>query len=158
MTARRFRLQLGRSIAVFKGTFASGGWLWYIGAVLLAAAIANTAKGEGILALASFVAGLLCLVAPVLRWQQRVELFEGGMVWQRLLGTVTVPREVITAVQQIEHRSRQGVRHELVVERRDGRSLSIVGIERMTQLREQLLSLGRPAAVATGWVPPGAAS
>jgi hypothetical protein len=159
----------------------AGGWLWYVGGVLLAASVAWIAKGvaalastpgialgslpdDAIAALGNaggcLVAGLLFLVVPVLRWRQSVEVFERGLVWRRWLGTVSLAAQDVHGVRLIHHRRRAGSYTEVVVERASGRRLSIAGVERPEQLANLIAAFAQPAAfpAAPGvgaWIPPG---
>jgi hypothetical protein len=40
--------QLGRSLSVHTGTFGAGGWLWYVGAILVLAGFSNLAQVAGL--------------------------------------------------------------------------------------------------------------
>jgi len=168
---------LGRSLSLHRGTFSSGGWLWYIGAVLLASGVLNLARAVGvsvpskggpsspmealILAAGSFVFGALLLIVPVLRWRQQVELFEGGFVWSRLISKVTVARSEVQGTELITHHSRSGTHVEVVVHLADGRELSMSGLSGADQLANMLTAYARPliqpamAATPGGWRPPG---
>ncbi len=166
---------LGRSIAVHRGTFSAGGWGWYIGGVLLLAAVVGPLRAvvaptpdqvrmgmEGVLAMAgvALVAGMLVLIVPVLRWRQQVELFEGGFVWTGLTGVRSVTGDQVRGVELIHHRSRRGTRTEVKVALADGRKMSISGVDRAEQLANIIGAFGRPAPVAAapapGWSAPGA--
>ena len=163
----------GRSLSLHKGTFASGGWLWYMGGILLLAGVANLAQVAGIyvpskgggagslgLAAAGFIIGTLILLVPLLRWRQQVELFERGFVWSRLLGTHRVRKEEIQQTQLITHHGRAASYVEVVVHLASGRELSIEGLEHAEQLANMLSAYGRPmiqpaqAAATRGWTPP----
>ena len=162
----------GRSLSLHKGTFASGGWLWYVGGILLAAGVANLAQVAGVtsgkggatgsvgMAGAAFAIGLLVLIAPVLRWRQQVELFEHGFVWRRLTGTRRVPKVEVRHTELITHRSRSGSYTEVVVHLSSGRELSMEGLDHSEQLANLLSAYGHPmsqpaqAATTSGWTPP----
>jgi len=164
----------GRSLSLHRGTFSSGGWLWYIGAVLLAAGVLNLAQAVGLsvptkgastgtlgMALGCFVGSFLLLIVPVTRWRQQVELFEGGFVWSRLTGKLTVPRNEVQGTQLITHHSRSGTHVEVVVQLASGRELSMSGLSQADQLANMLTAYARPpappvmAGTAGGWRPPG---
>jgi hypothetical protein len=159
-----------RLLAVHHGQFSAGGWWWYVGAVLLVAAVVNVASPAvglaepdawdsalGYAAL-SAVAGVLCLVAPVRRWRQRVEVFDDGFVWTRLLGTRRVRRDQVRGVRHIEHIGRAGRYTEVEVRLDGGRMLSIAGIGNAEQLANILAAFAQsPSAAAPaprGWTPP----
>ena len=168
----------GRSLSLHRGTFASGGWLWYIGAVLLAAGVFNLLHAAGVplptrtpiksapieslaMAAGSFVFGALLLIVPVLRWRQQVELFEGGFIWNRLISRVTVARSEVRGTELITHHSRSGSHVEVVVHLADGRELSLSGLSGADQLANMLTAYARPliqpamAAAPGAWRPPG---
>jgi hypothetical protein len=165
---------LGRSLSLHRGKFSSGGWLWYLGGLLLLGAIAQLAQlaglttptrgGEGSLgmAAASFAGGALLLLSPVLRWRQQVELFEGGFVWSRLTGQVAVRRSDVQRTEIITHHSRMGTHDEVIVHLAGGRELSMSGLSHAEQLANMLSASARPmsvparAATPGGWRPPGA--
>jgi hypothetical protein len=162
--------QLGRSISLHRGSFLSGGWAWYIGGILVLSAVVGIGKGlVGLVASdpsaggalgAGLLAGLigpLVLIIPVLRWQQSVEVLEGGIVWKRLYKTVTIAKDDIAKVDWIQHTSRNGTHHEIVVYKRSGGSAAIVGIGSPEQLVSFLRAWAggaAPAAAPTGWQPP----
>lgn len=153
-----------------RGTFGAGGWLWYIGGVFIASAVAQLVKlgsgasiGEGLaLAGGSAALGSLLLIAPIMRWRQSVELFEHGLVHNRLFGRVTVARADVRNVSVTRHHSRLGMHTEVVVELANGRELSIVGVDNAEQLGNMLAAFAAApvqnapamAAPAGGWRPP----
>jgi len=165
---------LGRSLSLHRGKFASSGcgWLWYFGGLLLLGGIVQLAEVVGLktpkpgetgslgLAAASFVGAALVLISPVLRWRQQVELFEGGFVWSRLTGQVAVRRSDVQRTQLITHRSRAGTHDEVVVHLAGGRELSMSGLSHADQLANLLAAFARPVAApampatAGGWRPP----
>lgn len=172
----------GRSLSRHAGTFGAGGWLWYLGGVAGAAGLFGVGRGvlgvAGVLTpvpgyspvetlvmgLISLVACPLLLIVPVMRWRQTLEIFEGGVVWTRLLGAQSWPRAQLRAVRHITHHSRQGTSYEVEVTLADGTVHGVVGIEQSDQaanLIHQVLQGPAPAAAAapasTGWRPPGAA-
>ena len=153
-----------RSIA---GRSARARWLWYIGAVLLLSGVVGVGRGAwslitvgeagylgtGIIAL--LIAPLL-LIVPILRWRQTVEVFERGLVHQRLLGTAIIRREEVRSVQWIRHTSRQGSHDEVDIALASGRSHSMVGIDAPEQLCNFVRAWTQaPVAQApVGWQPP----
>jgi hypothetical protein len=164
--------EYGRSLSVHRGTFGAGGWLWYIGGILIASAVAQLAKlgsaadaGEGLaMAGGAAVLGLLLLMVPIMRWRQRVEVFEHGLVWERLLGRVAVARAEVQKVGVTRHHSRMGTHSEVSIDLADGRQLSIVGVDGAEQLGNMLAAFAAAPAVvpaaavggyaAGGWRPP----
>jgi hypothetical protein len=168
------RLDGRRPLAAHHGQFSAGGWSWYVGGILLLAAVANLVNGNprgpagaasaaspasalGYAAL-SALAGILFLVMPVLRWRQRVDVFDDGFVWTRLLGTRSVRRDEVRGVRRIDHISRSVRYTEVEVQLDGGRTLSISGIENAEQLANMLVAFAQspsaPAAGARGWTPP----
>lgn len=117
-----------------------------------------------VMGLISLVACPLLLVVPVMRWRQALEIFEGGVVWTRLIGVTTWPRTQLRAVRHVTHRSRQGSSVEVEVTLADGTVHGVVGLEQSDQaanLIHQIIQGPAPMASAapasTGWRPPGAA-
>jgi hypothetical protein len=177
------RHDLGRGIAVHRGTFSAGGWAWYIGGILLLASVVGPIRAviaptpdqvqmglEEVLTMAAvaFVVGVLVLIVPVLRWRQEVELFENGFVWTSLTGTKSVTRDQVRGVQLTRYHSKMGTRSVVEVALADGRKLSISGVDQAEQLANVIGAFGRPApvaaaptpawsppAVGAGWRPPG---
>jgi hypothetical protein len=133
------------------------------------------AGGQGLLGgIAVLLVGPLILAIPLWRWKQSLEIFEGGFVWTRLTGVVTVMRDEIQSVEHITHESRQGSYVELLISLTNGKSRSIVGIEQPEQAASLLSShvpvttsaqasawqppVSRSNAPRAGWTPPGGAS
>jgi hypothetical protein len=166
--------QLGRSLSVHTGTFGAGGWLWYVGAILVLAGFANLAEVAGLtgkqsgptasvgVAAACFVIGVLVLIVPVLRWRQRVELFERGFVWQRLTGQRSFQRDDVRRAELVQHTSRSGTHMEVLVHQTDGSELSMSGLSHSDQLANLLRAYAQPSGqpggtkgvAANGWAPP----
>jgi hypothetical protein len=174
---------LGRSIAVHRGTFSAGGWFWYIGGVLLLAGVVGPIRavvaptpdqvqmGLGqvfVMAGAALVIGALVLIVPILRWRQQVELFENGFVWTSLMGMKSVTRDQVRGVQLTRYRSKMGIYEKVAVTLADGRKVSISGVDQAEQLANLIGASGRSAPVAAapaqgwpapavggGWRPPG---
>ncbi len=143
-------------ISSHAGLVSAGGWFWYVGGVLLLAAVAHLAKGAAPapghpadlgsavgLAAAAALAGVLVLVVPVLRWRQRVEVFDDGFVWTRLLGTRSVRRDEVRGVRRIEHIRRAGSYMEVEVQLEGGQKLSIAGVDGAEQLANTLAVFAR---------------
>ena len=166
--------RLGRSLSLHTGTFGAGGWLWYVGGILYLAGFANLAQIMGLTgkqsgppasigtAAACFVIGALVLIVPLLRWRQRVELFERGFLWQRLTGQTLVQRENVRSVELVQHTSRSGTHMEVLVHLADGGELSLSGLSNSEQLANMLRAyaqpVGQPGGTAGfapgGWTPP----
>ena len=92
--------RFGRAVGEHDGRFGAGGWLWYIGGVLVLAGVMNSAQGvmgffahapdalsKVGLGLGAGVAGALILLVAIVRWRQKVVVFERGLVHTRLIGT-----------------------------------------------------------------------
>jgi hypothetical protein len=157
---------LGRSIGKHRGTFAAGGWFWYLGGVLVLAGIVGltrinnpppgqTAGSIAMTALAGAVAGALCLLMPISRWRQSVEVFEHGFVWTHMLGARTVARADIAGVELLTKYTKMGSVTKVIVALRSGRRVTLTGLENPEQLSNFLRATPAPAAQA--WAPPGAA-
>jgi hypothetical protein len=144
---------LGRSYSLHQGTLGAGGWFWYLGAVLVASGVLGV--GRGVLAIAAhgdaspLSMGLVSLALvpavlamPVLRWRQSLELFEGGIVWRRLWGTRVITRSELGSVTHVQHYGRMGNYIELRLQLRDGRELSISGVDRADQAANLIAQLG----------------
>ncbi|HEY6722644.1 MAG TPA: hypothetical protein VI197_01395 [Polyangiaceae bacterium] len=168
----------GQRLSLHQGTFAAGGWLWYIGAILLLSGVLTLAQLAGVaspsqgaaasgsalgalgMAAACFIAGALLLIVPVLRWRQQVELFEGGFVWRRLTGQLAVPKHEVHSTELITHHSRSGTHVEVIVHLTSGRELSMSGLSQADQLANLITAYARPAPQAAlpvapgGWRPP----
>ncbi|MEO8902747.1 MAG: hypothetical protein ABI488_12010 [Polyangiaceae bacterium] len=169
-------MTLGRRVSLHRGSFAAGGWSWYLAGICLVAGVLGLVHGvagdsqqlvTGALALG---VGIVLLIMPVLRWKQSVEVFERGFVWTRLSGTVQVAREEIRNVTLITHRSRQGTRVEVKVDLTNGKTRSIVGVQQPEQLANLLRAApssspqdfapntvvaGAPGSPQQGWAPGG---
>jgi len=168
---------LGQSISKHRGTFGAGGLFWYLGGLaVLAGLIAlarvvspapgQTAAETAMTGLAALVVGALCLLMPVSRWRQSVEVFEHGFVWTHLLGARTVARADIAGVELLTSHTRMGSVTKVTVSLRSGKEITLAGLENAVQLANFLRSAPPPAvqpwappgaAPATAWTPPGAA-
>jgi hypothetical protein len=158
---------LGRSVSIHRGSFAAGGMMWYGGGIvalgsligLFQGLLGKGAPGQAAACAIGLPVSLAVVGWAYVRWKQVLEIFEGGFVWQRLIGTHTVTRDQIKEVTHVTHQSRRGTYIEVVVELTSGKSLSIVGVEDPGQAAH-LLAGSAPASVAsggTGWTPPGGA-
>jgi hypothetical protein len=159
---------LGRSLSVHRGRFAAGLYLWWGGGVCALGSVIGLFQallGKGVAGQAGFFAialpvSLGALAWAYMRWKQVLEIFEGGFVWQRLIGTHTVAREEIKGITHVTHQVRNETYIELVVELASGKRLSIVGVEQPDRAAELLAGPApKPApAGGTGWTPPGGAA
>lgn len=151
-------MDLGKRLSVHRGSFAAGGWLWYIALVCLLAATSGFA-GVGTAARQSFaerapasvgalVMGLAFLVVPLIRWRQTVAVFERGLVWSRLHGAVYVPAEQILDVSWLK-RTGRGSEDEIKLELTNGKRYSIVGVSEREQLVNFLRSWARLRGAAS---------
>ena len=143
-------MAMGQRVAVHRGTFGAGGWLWYLGGICLLSGVLGLIKAGGdsqklLTAVIALGVAPLLLIVPVLRWQQTVEVFEQGFVWKRLYGSVQVLRADVRNVTLITHHSRRGTYVEVKVELASGKSHSIVGVEQPEQLAN-LLRAAAPSA------------
>jgi hypothetical protein len=157
---------LGRSISKHRGTVAAGGWFWYVGGVLVLAGVVGlarlgspppgqTAAEVGTTGLAGLVAGALCLLMPISRWRQCVEVFERGFVWTHLFGARTVTRTDIAGVELLTKHTRMGSVTKVIATLRSGQRITLAGLEDPAQLSNFLRAA--PAPNVQAWVPPGAA-
>jgi hypothetical protein len=168
---------MGNKLGTHRSSFAGIGWTIYVGAILLLAAPANLfgmgSQGKvspfserlGMAGIC-LVLGALLLLPALMRLKQVVEVFERGLVWQRLLGTKTINSADVQSVKHIQHTGRNGNYEEIELELKDGTSYSINGIKEADQLVAYIRAWGRAAAApvgapayaapaAGGWRPPG---
>ncbi len=163
---------LGARLSTHRGSFAAGGWAWYVGAVLLLASVSWLVRfvealgaPEGawleplVTAGACVLFGALILLAPALRLAQSVDVFERGLVHRRPWGERTVRSDEASSVQHTLHRGRGGSYDEVEIALRDGSTLALTGLANS----EQLVAFVRawtagppPAARAGGYSPPEA--
>ena len=128
----------GRALSVHKGMVSAGGWLWYIGGILVLSFAGNLYKGDMWLALGSLIFGILLLISPLLRWRQSMELFENGFVLKRLTGTRSVSRDEIAFAKLTSHYSRIGHSVEVEIGLKNGAAFSVVGMSDSEQLYNTL--------------------
>lgn len=172
---------MGAQLSEHRGKFFAGGpALWYVGAMLLAAAGFSLVSGisdiqSGALTIGDVLTttalagglGTVILIVPVLRWRQTATCYEGGIVWKRLIGTKTIPRAHLVGVQLIFHRGRSGNFDEVDLKTKDG-YVSIKGIAEAELLANHIRAwlaqsasaeagAPPPASPAGGWTPPGQA-
>lgn len=163
-------VEMGNKLGTHRSSFAGIGWTIYLGGILLLAAPANLfGMGNGKVSPLSerlgtaaicLVIGALMLLPALMRLKQVVEVFERGLVWQRLLGTRTINAADVKSVKHILHTGKNGNYDEVELNLQDGKSYSINGIKEAEQLvayiRAWSLAPAAPGAVA-GWAPPGQA-
>lgn len=137
----------------------AGGFLWYVGGLLIISGIISVPKGNIGMGLVTVLIGLGCLVVPVLRWKQTLEFDDQGFTWTRLIGVQKVSRAEVKKVTLIRHHARMGYYDEVKVELVDGRELSIAGVERADEAANLIHAMtARDVAPteSTGWKAPGA--
>jgi hypothetical protein len=159
---------LGRSLSVHRGRFGAGLYLWWGGGVCALGSVIGLFQallGKGVAGQAGFSAialpvSLGALAWAYMRWKQVLEIFEGGFVWQRLIGTHTVTRDQIKEITHMTHRIGNESYVELIVDLVGGKRLGIVGIEEPGRAGELLAGPAPQPAPAggTGWTPPGASA
>ncbi|HET6585345.1 MAG TPA: hypothetical protein VFG69_17925 [Nannocystaceae bacterium] len=152
--------QFGRSIATHRGTFAAGGWLWYVGAILIASGVAPLVAGQLPLAqglgtaLAGVGIGALLVLGAAMRWRQTLVLHERGFELTRLLRrTVTVGATEVASVEHWTRRSAGGVEAAVLVHLRSGRTIEMSRLERSDQIVAVVRSWTTPAAPPVSWQP-----
>ena len=140
--------QFGRAVGEHSGRFGAGGWLWYIGAILVAAGVLNAgqgalaliggAAGDGLTklgtgALAGAIGSVVVFVAAM-RWRQTVTVYERGLVHRKLLGTVELAFADVRGLELVRTRTRSGTTEELHVALRSGGEITIGHITDIEQL------------------------
>lgn len=142
-----------------RGSFTAGGWLWYVGGLLIISGVMSVPKGSIAMGLVTVLIGLGCLAVPVLRWKQTLEFDDSGFTWTRLIGVVKVQRDQVKQVTLVRHHARMGYYDEVKVDLTDGRELSIAGVERADEAANLIHAMtARETAPreSTGWKAPGA--
>ena len=163
---------MGRKLGTHGSTIAGVGWTLYVGVLLfisgavsllgLTQAAAKIPLSDRLpTAAAGLVIGALMLLPALMRWKQRVEVFERGLLWHRLLGTKVLAAADVQASKLIRHTGRSGQYDEIELELRNGGSHSINGLKEADQLIAfvRAWSNAPPAAMAPaagGWAPPAA--
>lgn len=144
---------LGMLRAQYKGSFFSGGWMLYIGAIMVLNAGVlgfNLIKGafeeqeiEGLETLLAVGGGSLALAVlffflSALRWRQTLSLFDNGLHHQTLLGAKTVRYAEIQQVRHEVHVTRgkggPSVREHIVLELFSGKSVTISDLPNTAQI------------------------
>lgn len=144
-------MDFGKRISLHRGTVGAGGWWWLVAAVLVLAGVTNLARAAApahasdaaLMGAIALGIGLVCFVAPVMRWRQRVEVFERGFVWSRVYGSVAVPSREVRGASYVHYRNRAGAYDEVEIALAGNRSRSIViaGLE----------NAGRLCVILTAW-------
>lgn len=140
--------RFGRAVGEHAGRFGAGGWLWYIGGILVAAAALNA--GQGVLALVggpsddvltklataaiAGAIGAVVLAVAAMRWRQTVTVYERGLVHTKLLGTTELAFADVRGVELVRTHSRSGTTEELHVALRDGSEITIGHVTSIEQL------------------------
>lgn len=169
---------LGRELAVHGGSASQGGTAWVAGFMLSPWALCVpyaiihdlvTRGGAGLverplLTFCGFpviaLLGPAILALPVLRWRQRVRLFERGLIHRSLFGTTLIRAEEVSGVEHTIYRRRFSSVSEVVIRRAGTRGHFITGIEDGERLAQVIRAWTRPPAPAVhalasgGWVPP----
>ena len=115
--------ELGRMVAELKGKWSAGGWLIYVGFLMIAAGIANLVSafkeaasllevmtiGIPLLLICWAIGGVLLYVSAA-RWRQTVTIYELGFQHDKLIGGRTVHFADVTGVEHVISRSRSGYR------------------------------------------------
>jgi hypothetical protein len=150
--------RFGTLVGQHPGRFGAGGWLWYVGAILLAAGGMHIGQGAGLLAptegdgdlqtkvimgLAGLVIGALVLLTAIMRWQQSVAVYERGLVYTKLFGSVEIAFAEVTNVQHIRTHSRLGTSDSLEVTLQSGAEVTIGSVTGIEQLASMLRSAPR---------------
>jgi hypothetical protein len=117
-------------ISTHRGSFMAGGWLWYLGGILMISGVLALSRAEFSSGLMAVLFGAAVLVMPVLRWKQTLELDEAGLTLTKLTGVTKVPREQLKKVTLVRHHGRTGSYESLELALNDGREIEIAGIER----------------------------
>jgi hypothetical protein len=150
----------GRAIATHRGAFTAGGWLWYVGGILIASGVLPLVSGTmpmvealGAAALACSIGGLLVLVAAM-RWRQSLVLYERGLVLTRLLRpTVTIDAGDVASVEHWTAHGSAGAHSTAVVHRKSGRTLEMSHLHGSDQIVAIVRSWTRPSAPQVSWQP-----
>jgi hypothetical protein len=141
---------LGRMVSQHQGRMLAGGWLIYIGLILVASgclALVKMAQGEEavpgggdpLVIAAGFAIGALFLFISYRRWKQSLTVYEGGFVWARGRRERAVRWDEVADYNALTTHSRNGASYELTVRTRDGKTLVLTdAIENVQQLHGYL--------------------
>jgi len=164
-------VEMGNKLGTHRSSFAGIGWTLYVGALSLLAAPANLfGMGGGTvsplperLSMAGIclVIGVLLLLPALMRHKQVVDVFERGLVWQRLLGTRTINAADVKSVKHIVHTGKNGNYDEVELVLNGGKSYSINGLKEAAQVVAYIRAWSQVPAAApagAGWAAPGQAA
>jgi hypothetical protein len=157
--------RFGTHLSSHKGTIGAGGWLWYVGAILLASTVANLAQSQLALAAAAALGAAVALAVAVSRLRQNVEVYERGLVWKQFFGTTTIAAEDIRGATLVHNHRRTGYYVEVRIALKRGGKRSIIGVANAEQLRNYVSAWAHAPSTAplpnagargalAGWVPP----
>jgi hypothetical protein len=157
--------RFGARLSSHRGTIGAGGWLWYVGAILVAATIANLATAQLALGAAAAVGAGVALSVAVSRLRQSVDVYERALVWEQLGGTTTIAAEDVRGATLVHNHRRPGYYVEVRIALKRGGNRSIIGVTDAEQLRNYVSAWTRVPAAAllpgagaqgalAGWVPP----
>ena len=149
-------MDLGKSLSLHHGRLDYRGWLLQLSVICLFAGTSGlsgigskqTLAARAPASIGMLVLGLAFLVVPLLRWRQRVEIFERGMVWSRVQGAVQVAAEQVQDVSWLEHKTKGGSQNEVKLELTNGKRYSIVDVGEPEQLVNFLRSWAKLRAGA----------
>lgn len=144
--------RFGRLVGQHTGSFGAGGWLWYIGAIMIAAGVVNCwnglmaliagATGDGGTNVAmGVVCGLIgapMLLVAVMRWRQSVDVFERGLVHRKLLGPVEIAFAEVRGLELVHTRSKMGTTSDLHVKLQSGSEVTIGSVSDIEQLASMI--------------------
>jgi hypothetical protein len=143
---------LGRTIAEHRGRMLAGGWLIYVGAVLVLAALMQlpqvlardgSAGMDPLIGVPlAFVSGAAMLFISYRRWQQAVTVFEKGFVWSQGGQSRRIRWDEIAGATHRTERSRAGIARELEVELSNGEHIVLTdALEGLDQLTSYVRSM-----------------
>ncbi len=130
--------ELGRPVAELRGKWSAGGWMIYVGLLLVVAGVANvvsalkSASGlvEGLtmgvpLLLICWAIGGLMLFVCAARWRQQVTIFERGFRHQKLTGNRLIRFADIACVDHVITRYKSSYRRHVRLELTNGKRYSV---------------------------------
>jgi hypothetical protein len=93
---------------------------------------------------AGLIAGALCLLMPLARLRQTVEVLEHGFVWKRLVGERIVLRSDIAGIELLAIHRKIGSVTKVIVKLRTGGKLALAGLDNPQRLANSLRPSGMP--------------
>lgn len=146
--------EYGRWIAAHSGRFMAGGWLWYVGGIIVAAGfsgVVHVASGgdlsEGMGAMIGFPIGGALLLVAVARWRQRLDVYERGAVWRRMWGAKSIRFADVQNARILTTHSNTGAATEVELCLNDGRSVVLPNsLADVTQVANLALAAARSSA------------